>query len=155
MQTFDVAYHEAGHAVIAIDEGIELGSYIEAGVSRGIALYDPSFMLEKLGGNDLHIWGPKYIKMLLAGRAAQERYAKLYCHVLFESDEGWAVDDNQAMQIATKGLGWVDVDDQLTMLRKTVKSRVEEDAVDDAVHRIVEAGASAQGVGKEHEFAFA
>jgi hypothetical protein len=104
MNLFDILYHEAGHAVAAVTEGVVLQGKAKAGLSVGHVPFDEESRTQRLTA-DVQTWGPKYIKVWLAGRAAQEQYAAVTGNVLFESDEGWSDDYRKATITATEGIG--------------------------------------------------
>jgi hypothetical protein len=132
MNLADIAYHEAGHAIVALDEGIELGERILCQLYLGHTLVDADASKARLLEN-VQVWGPKHIKMLLAGRVAQERYAEVYAHVLFASDEGWGDDDRRIMCVATEGLNWTNPEAEIDLLRSEVYRRIAEPKVWSAI----------------------
>jgi hypothetical protein len=104
MNLNDIRYHEAGHAVAGVGEEVKLQGKVTARLSVGHAPFDEASQKERLTA-DVQTWGPKYIKVWLAGRAAQEQYAAVTANILFESDEGWSDDYRKAMLTATEGMG--------------------------------------------------
>lgn len=99
----DVAIHEAGHAVIALDEGIELGEYVERELRGGFCTFTKD--TAKVAA-DPALWVPKYIKALLAGQIAQEKYVNEQGDSILDDErEAWAEDNRRCLVAAEQGIG--------------------------------------------------
>jgi hypothetical protein len=100
----DVAFHEAGHAVIALDERIGVGEFIRSSLKDGYAHFAPDIQ-DRAQANP-SIWAPKVIKALLAGQLSQERYVTMEGFEILDDDrDGWAEDNRKCKIIAEQGLG--------------------------------------------------
>jgi hypothetical protein len=98
----DVAYHEAGHAVIALDEGIGLGATVDMSLREGICHFaDARHSAEK----DPPVWARKFIKALLAGQISQERFVAEQGFAIQDDErEAWGEDNRSCQVIAQNAL---------------------------------------------------
>jgi hypothetical protein len=99
----DFAIHEAGHAVIALDEGIGLGEFIRSSLKEGYAHFAPD--IQDRTRADPSFWAPKVIKALLAGQLSQERHVTTERFEILDDDrDGWLEDNRKCNRIAEEGL---------------------------------------------------
>jgi hypothetical protein len=130
----DVALHEAGHAVIALDEGIELGDFIRMSLNDGFCQFADS--TRELAAADPSLWAGKVIKALLAGQIAQERHVTTEgFSILDDERDAWEEDNRRCHVIATEGLK---LDEQsaaaeIDRLREIVKERIQQPRIRSAI----------------------
>jgi hypothetical protein len=100
----DIAYHEAGHAIIALDEEIGLGEFVRMSLNDGFCHFAED--IEERAAKKPSLWAPRVIKALLAGQIAQERFVTMEGDRILDGDrEAWSEDDRKCREIAMGGLG--------------------------------------------------